>query len=274
VPSKSEGLQFAIAALQLPRGGDGRITLAVDVSPWAAPRRADQRGTTVLSRPRPRQESARMIPGWPYSVIRRVEPGRTSWTAVLDAVRLTPDDDDTAVTARRSVRSSGDSARPGTSRTADPDVLLVFDSGYDVTRLAFLLADLPVQLFGSVAFGPGAAVPAPPPGRTGGRPGTARSSHSPEPAVVTTSDNSRYGTAHTATWDDCTPGCPTAARGPINQGPPPIIEGTVIRLTVDHLPGYRHPTPVWLWCSETRLTPNRCLRFPPYSGQLVPPYSE
>jgi len=24
----------------------------------------------------------------------------------------------------------------------------------------------------------------------------------------------------------------------------------VIRLTVDHLPGDRHPTPVWLWCSD------------------------
>jgi hypothetical protein len=28
-----------------------------------------------------------MIPGWPYSVIAALEPGRTFWTAVLDAVR-------------------------------------------------------------------------------------------------------------------------------------------------------------------------------------------
>ena len=27
-----------------------------------------------------------MIPGWPYSVVAALEPGRTSWTAVLDAV--------------------------------------------------------------------------------------------------------------------------------------------------------------------------------------------
>lgn len=40
-----------------------------------------------------------MIPGWPYSVIAALEPGRTSWTAVLDAVRLGPDDEDIAVTA-------------------------------------------------------------------------------------------------------------------------------------------------------------------------------
>ena len=40
-----------------------------------------------------------MIPGWPYSVIAALEPGRTSWTAVLDAVRLGPDDDVAEVTA-------------------------------------------------------------------------------------------------------------------------------------------------------------------------------
>ena len=38
-----------------------------------------------------------MIPGWPYSVIADLEPGRTSWTAVLDAVRLGPEDDETEV---------------------------------------------------------------------------------------------------------------------------------------------------------------------------------
>src|SRR5262249_23014905 len=42
---------------------------------------------------------AQMIPGWPYSVIAALEPGRTSWTAVLDAVRLGPDDDEAEVTA-------------------------------------------------------------------------------------------------------------------------------------------------------------------------------
>ena len=49
---------------------------------------------------------AQMIPGWPYSVIAALEPGRTSWTAVLDAVRLGPDDDETEVTASRSATSS------------------------------------------------------------------------------------------------------------------------------------------------------------------------
>ena len=34
-----------------------------------------------------------------------------------------------------------------------------------------------------------------------------------------------------------------------------MIEGTLIRLQVDHLPGDRHPKPVWLWCSVTGAPP-------------------
>jgi hypothetical protein len=40
-----------------------------------------------------------MIPGWPYPVVAALEPGRTSWTAVLDAVRLGPGDDEAEVIA-------------------------------------------------------------------------------------------------------------------------------------------------------------------------------
>ena len=40
-----------------------------------------------------------MIPGWPYSFVVALEPGRTSWTLPLDAVRLGPADDATEVTA-------------------------------------------------------------------------------------------------------------------------------------------------------------------------------
>jgi hypothetical protein len=41
-----------------------------------------------------------MMPGWPYSVVAALETGRTSWTAFLDAVRLTPGADLASVTAR------------------------------------------------------------------------------------------------------------------------------------------------------------------------------
>src|SRR5215213_11046810 len=35
----------------------------------------------------------------------------------------------------------------------------------------------------------------------------------------------------------------------------PVIEGTLIRLQVDHLPGDRDPKPVWLWTSVTGAAP-------------------
>ena len=37
-----------------------------------------------------RKNTAQLIPGWPYSFVAALETGRTSWTAVLDAVRLGP----------------------------------------------------------------------------------------------------------------------------------------------------------------------------------------
>jgi hypothetical protein len=45
------------------------------------------------------KDKHRMIPGWPYSVIAALELGRSSWRALLDAVRLGPGADVTAVTA-------------------------------------------------------------------------------------------------------------------------------------------------------------------------------
>jgi DDE superfamily endonuclease len=40
----------------------------------------------------------------------------------------------------------------GQHKPGDPDILIVFDAGYDVTRLAFLLADLPVELLGQLRW--------------------------------------------------------------------------------------------------------------------------
>ena len=39
-----------------------------------------------------------------------------------------------------------------------------------------------------------------------------------------------------------------------HEGELPVIEGTLIRLQVDHLPGDRNPKPVWLWTSITGAT--------------------
>jgi hypothetical protein len=69
-----------------------------------------------------------MIPGLPYSVVAALEPGRTSWTAVLDAVRLGPADDLTVVTAAQVRDLVGRLRTAGQYHDGDPDILVVLDA--------------------------------------------------------------------------------------------------------------------------------------------------
>lgn len=54
--------------------------------------------------------------------------------------------------------------------------------------------------------------------------------------AVTVTDTRRYGTATARAWDRLHPQLTWRAAWRDHQGPLPIIEGTLIRLTVDHLP--------------------------------------
>ena len=170
-------LRRSLAGLPLPRAADGRLVLAADVSNWLRPGAATSPERLFCHVYGRAKGQAQMIPGWPYSVIAALEPGRTSWTAVLDAVRLGPDDDETAVTAAQ-VRSVVERlAAAGHWGEGDPHILVVFDAGYDVTRLAYLLADLPVELLGRLRSDRVMQLPAPPrqPGTVGGPASTAAS---------------------------------------------------------------------------------------------------
>ena len=93
---------------------------------------------------------ADMIPGWPYSFVTALETGQSSWTAVLDARRLGPDDDATLFTACQLRAVTDALARAGHYRTGDADILIVADAGYDGPRLAWLLSDLPVIIISRV----------------------------------------------------------------------------------------------------------------------------
>ena len=190
-------LRQALTSLPLPRAADGRIVLAVDVSPWLrpdAPTSADRLFCHVYGRGRGQSQR---IPGWPYSFVAALEPGRTSWTAVLDVVRLGPNDDQTVVTAAQLRDLVGRLRTAGQHHDGDPDILVVLDAGYDVHRLAFLLADLPMQLLGRLRADRVLCLPAPPrrPGR-GGRPprhgpalALAHPENGPAPVVSTTTDH-------------------------------------------------------------------------------------
>ena len=115
-------LRRAVAGLPLPRAADGRLMLAVDVSNWLRPGAATSPERLFCHVYGRGKGQAQMIPGWPYSVVAALEPGRTSWTAVLDAVRFGPADDETAVTAAQVRDVVARLVEAGQHNEGDPDI--------------------------------------------------------------------------------------------------------------------------------------------------------
>jgi hypothetical protein len=255
-------LRRSLAGLPLPRAAGGRLVLAADVSNWLRPGAVTSPERLFCHVYGRGKGQAQMIPGWPYSVIAALEPGRTSWTAVLDAIRLGPDDDETEVTAVQVRDVVTRLITAGQWREGDPAILVVFDAGYDVTRLAWLLADLPVELLGRLRSDRVLQLPAPPrqpgtvgrPRKHGGELALSDPATWPDPPVTTTTVTSRYGTAAAGAWDRVHPRLTRRAAWLDHDGPLPVIEGTLIRLQVEYLPGDRDPRPVWLWWSRTGAT--------------------
>ncbi|WP_433549053.1 NF041680 family putative transposase [Streptomyces sp. CA-294286] len=258
-------LRRALAGLPLPKAADGRIVLAVDVSNWLrpdAPTSDERLFCHVYGRGD--RSSDQFVPGWPYSFVAALETGRTSWVALLDAVRLGPADDATAVTAAQLREVVDRLLNAGHWRPGDPEILIMMDSGYDVAYLSHALADLPVILVGRLRSdrvmlrdsGPAHSGP------KGGRPrrhGSVLTLAKPDTwhqsEVTTETDTTRYGKAEARVWDRMHPRL--GRRGPwleYAEAELPILHGTLIRLEVEYLPGNRTPKPVWLWCSTTAAT--------------------
>ena len=180
-------------------------------------------------------------------------------------MRLGPADDATEVTAAQVRGIVARLAAAGHWREGDPDIIVVFDSGYDLTRLAWLLAGLPVDVTGRLRSDRVMHCPAPPlparPASTGGR--RPRHGHKlafgepttwPDPAVTTVTDTARYGTATAMAWPRLHQRLEHRGSWEGHPGELPVVEGTLIRLQVDHLPGQRDAEPVWLWSSRAGTT--------------------
>jgi hypothetical protein len=258
-------LRMALSAVPLPAWPDGRIRLAVDVSNWLRPDAETSPERLFCHCYARGKGNAQMIPGWPYSLVVALEPGRTSWTLPLDAVRLGPADDATEVTAAQLRDVVERIIASGQWQEGDPDIIIVSDAGYDLTRLAWLLAGLPVDITGRLRSDRVMYFPAPPlparPASTGGR----RPRHGrkldfgdpatwPDPAVTTVTDTTRYGTATAMAWPRLHQRLEHRGSWEDHPGELPVIEGTLIRLAVDHLPGQRDADPVWLWSSRAGTT--------------------
>jgi hypothetical protein len=264
-------LRRELAGLPLPRDGAGRIVLGVDVSNWPRPDAATAPERSFCHVYGRGKSAAQLIPGWPYSFVAALEPGRTSWTAMLDVVRLGPLDDVTEVTAVQVRSVVARLCEAGQWTEGDPPILVVFDAGYDIVRLAWLLADVPVCVLGRLRSDRVFHLPCPPrlPGRVG-RPGR----HGPvidldEPAthpaaaVSTVTETSRYGKAFADAWDRAHQQLHRRAGWAGHEGQLPIVEGSLIRLMVDRLPGDRHPQPIWPAHSRQRAETHPARAGPP-----------
>ena len=214
-------LRWAVGAVPLPCWPDGRIRLAADVCNWLRPEARTSPERLFCHVHGRGKNAGQMIPGWPYSFVAALGPGATSWTAPLDAVRLGPDDDDTEVTAAQLREVAGRLAAAGAWREGDPDIIVVLDAGYDVIRLAWLLADLPLVLCARLrsnrVFW---RVPAPKPPGMGGPPrehGTPlRCSEEKTwagPAVTGQAGTSRTAPCRSRRGTGCTPSWPRSAAG-------------------------------------------------------------
>jgi hypothetical protein len=232
--------------------------LAVDVSPWLRPDANTCPERSFCHTYGRGKDQHLMVPGWPYSVVAALETGRTSWTAVLDAVRLQPGADVAAITVGQIREVVERLIAAGQWHDGDPEILVVLDAGYDAPRIAYLLGKLPVEILGRMRSDRVLYRPTPErvPG-TAGRP----AKHGDEfvfgdpttwgrEQAVTTTATRLCGTATAQAWDRLHPRLTRRAAWADHAGPLPIIAGTVIRLRVDHLPSGGDPKPVWLWWSR------------------------
>src|SRR5271165_1548505 len=169
-----------------------------------------------------------------------------------------PADDATGVTAARLREVVTRIIEAGHWHDGDPDILVVLDSGYDLTRLAWLLKDLPVEIMGRLRSDRVMYFPAPArqpgangrPVRHGAAFKLADERSWPAPAVTAVTGTTRYGTDRVAAWGRLHQRLASRAGWEHHDGELPVIEGTLIRLHVDHLPGNRSPEPLWLWSSR------------------------
>lgn len=234
---------------------DGPVKIAVDVSSWPRP-------DAVTSAERCHCYTScrcdgvrKTIPGWPFSFATGLEWGASSWTALLDAVRIGPQDDATVVSVAQIAAVVARLAAAGIL-VGRPAPVCVFDAGYDLTRITYLAAGSGVQVLGRVRSDRVFYAPAPKRLRDG-RPGRPRihgnrfelskPASLPPAAQQLTADSPRYGAVVVSAWHGlhqrlCKQGGWAGLVGPV-----PVVPGTVIRIQVERLPGGRAAQDLWLW---------------------------
>jgi len=238
--------------LVMTRPKDWPMVFAVDASTWdrcdaeTSPERGFYYSASKHSAGQP------IVAGWSYQWITQLDWAPDSWTAPLDALRITPAMDATTATIGQVRRLVGLLPNSG-------DVpLFVFDAGYDGIALGAGLAgdraQVLVRISSSRVFH---LDPAP---RQDGDVGRPRRHGErfvlSDPATWTAPDaelvthDSRYGDVRVTAWHGLHPKLHGRGRWR-GHDLPPIVRGSVIRVEVEHLPkpaGGVLKT-LWLWWS-------------------------
>ncbi|MGI5186284.1 NF041680 family putative transposase [Dactylosporangium sp. CA-152071] len=245
----------ALIAASWEPADDGPVKVAVDVSAWPRPDAVTSEGLCHCYTSCRCDGARKTIPGWPFSFAAGLEWGASSWTALLDAVRIGPQDDATVVTVAQIGAVVARLAAAG-SLAGRPAPLFVFDSGYDLTRITYLAADHAVQVLGRVRSDRVFYAPAPKRLRDG-RPGRPRLHGNrfelSEPASLPPAEQQlsaqspRYGAVAVSAWHGLHQRLCKQAGWTGFVGPVPVVPGTVIRIQVERLPGNRAPQDLWLW---------------------------
>jgi len=244
-----------IAVLPPPLAGQPMM-FAIDQTPLARPdaRYADQ---MTMVQVRGKGGDA-FLPGWKYSIAVGLSWGSSSWVSPVEARRLKPGDDDTQVTVAQVNDLCDGLAAAGRWKPGDPPPLICLDSGNSSTAITHGLEGRDVQLVirlksnRSFRGRPGPRMP--------GRQGPARRHGErlelkaggqrsvPDLHLVRQSD--RYGEMQITAWRHMHQELDRS--GSFRDWPRgqdlPVVEGTVVRMKVEHLPGGRKADKdMWLW---------------------------
>jgi len=234
----------------------GPVKLAMDVSAWPRPDAVTSDGLCHCYTACRCDGSRKTIPGWPYSFVAGLEWGASSWTALLDVVRLGPDHDATVASVQQIAGVLGRLERAGALH-GRPASVVALDAGYDPTRISYLVEQggLAVQVLGRVRGN--RVYYTAPADRIAGQVGRSRR-HGvrfalDEPSTLPPADerlaasSPRYGAVAVAAWHGLHQKLARQGGWATFTGQLPTVAGTLIRIKVERLPGNRAPEDVWLW---------------------------
>ncbi len=237
------------------RPTDWPLVFAIDASTWdrcdaeCSPERGFYYSASRHSAGQP------IVAGWSYQWATQLDWAPDSWTAPVDVVRIAPTANATTATIEQ-VR------RLVEALPTDTEVpLFVFDAGYEPIAIGWELTGTRAQTLTRIREDRVFHAAAPPrpnrPPSTGGRPPRhgpkmkcSQPDTWPEPTARHDATDPRYGTITVTAWHDMHPRL--LCRGHWADHPqPPIVNGTVIRVQVEHLPKptARTEKTLWLWHS-------------------------